>query len=152
MNFLKDNVTQLMEDNKILEDITWLRKKVEGITSQLSGLKMTSEETSSSHKGLNIEFGKYAETNYVNELNKIISREIENIKLRSEENKRTVDDILITLKSKVAERDVKALDELLNTRIDELKVACNRKFADRTETNKNLKYLDAQVKKLVFIS
>jgi len=145
---MKENVTQLMEDNKILDDITWLRKKVEGITSQLSGMKMTSDDTTTTNRGLQIEFGKYAETHYVNELNKIISKEIDLIKMRVEENKRTVDDILITLKSKVAERDVKALDELLNTRIDELKVACNRKFADRTETNKNLKYLDAQVKLL----
>ena len=126
LNFMKENVTQLMEDNKILDDITWLRKKVEGITSQLSGMKMTSDDTTTTNRGLQIEFGKYAETHYVNELNKIISKEIDLIKMRV----------------------VKALDELLNTRIDELKVACNRKFADRTETNKNLKYLDAQVKLL----
>lgn len=40
---MKDNVTQLMEDNKVLDDITWLRKKVESIASSLSNIKPTEE-------------------------------------------------------------------------------------------------------------
>ncbi len=140
-----------MEDIKVTEDISWLRKKVLEITSQISGMRLSADENSGNSRGVNIEFGKYAETNYVNELNKIISKEIDNLRIRTDENKRTVDDILIALKTKVHERDIKALDELLNARIDELKVACNRKFADRTETNKNLKYLDAQVVKYNYL-
>ena len=60
-----------------------------------------------------------------------------------------IEDILNRMKSKVEEKDLKDLELFLIGKMDELKSACNKKFADKNDLAKNLKYLDGQIKQII---
>ena len=38
------------------------------------------------------------------------------------------------------------ISEMLLLRLEELKIACNKKFADKNDSAKNLRYLEIQVR------
>lgn len=136
---------QLLEDFKQLEELPWLRKKIESLTSNFTNLK-SPEEGGISKGGVSIESNsKYLEVSYYNEMNRITNREIEHLKIKIDENKKINEEIMNIMKYKVSEKDMKALDEILNSKIDELKLNSHRKFADKGEISKSIKYLDAQV-------
>jgi hypothetical protein len=63
--------------------------------------------------------------------------------------RRLVDSILDSLKNKPSYRDIKVLEEELLVKMEELKVATAKKFAERIETTKNFKYLDQQIKHIL---
>ena len=46
---------------------------------------------------------------------------------------------------------MKTFENLMNNKLDELKLLCTRKFADKTDTSKNFKYVDTQIKHITQI-
>lgn len=75
-----------------------------------------------------------------------IQKESENTKRFTEEIKRYLDDLIECNKKKADEKDLKNLEEFLGGRIEEIKMNFLKKFADKGETVKNLKFLDTQLK------
>jgi hypothetical protein len=63
--------------------------------------------------------------------------------------RRLVDNILDALKNKPSYRDIKALEEEITVKFEEIKVASAKKFAEKIETTKNFKYLDQQIKHIL---
>lgn len=130
-----------------------LRKKVEILT--LSQVKLA-EETNNNINNLNkekqivnLDTSKFLEITIFDSFQRHYFKELENLKRFSEEVKRYVDDIIDSIKNKADINDLKKLDELLSNKIEEIKINFNKKFADKTETNKNVKYLDLQIKQIV---
>ncbi len=156
MNYLKDSITQLMEDRKMMDDINWLRKKVELISSTMSVMKHINEDSgsnnnfnSTNNKQIAFDSSRYVDQYSFLDFQKNIFREIESLKRFSEELKRYIDDLIESNKTKADEKDIKLLEELLNGRLEETKLVLNKKFADKLETSKNIKYLDAQLKHII---
>lgn len=137
-----------------MDDINWLRKKVEFITSSMSNMKNNQEETnvvqtnSSPKKDRQPIFDttKFVEQFHFMDFQRNIKKEIENAKLFSEEIKRYVDDLIENNKKKADEKDLKNLEEIIEGKIDEIKINFLKRFADKSETVKNLKFLDTQLK------
>lgn len=141
-----------MEDRKMIDDINWLRKKVESLNSTVLNLKNSDESHNNSvitNKVIPMDHSKFLETNIFNEFQKSYNRELDRINRYTDELKRYIDDIIGALKSKAGEKDMKNLEEYLNGRVEELKLNCNKKFADKAETGKNIKYLDTQLKHII---
>ena len=63
--------------------------------------------------------------------------------------RRLVDNILDSLKNKPSYRDIKVLEEELTAKLEELKVASAKKFAEKIESTKNFKYLDQQIRHIM---
>ena len=53
------------------------------------------------------------------------------------------------MKTKTTYKDLKALEDDFLTKLEELRLACSKKFADKLETSKNIKYLDSQIKNII---
>ena len=77
--------------------------------------------------------------------------EIKALNDRIDELRRLLDDLINALNDKVSINDFRNFEELILLKIEELKNACNKKFADKNETAKNLKYLDSQIKNILEI-
>lgn len=136
----------------MIDDINWLRKKVENLNSTILNLKNNDEShnnSSMTNKVIPMDTSKFLETNIFNEFQKSYNREIDRINRYTDELKRYIDDIISALKTKASEKDIKNLEEYLNGRIEELKLNSNKKFADKIETGKNIKYLDTQLKHII---
>ena len=71
------------------------------------------------------------------------------IKDQVDEQKIAIEDFLSLLKVKVSDKDLKNLEEYLTSKIEEGKVYSIRKFAEKLETQKNIKFLDAQIKHIM---
>lgn len=150
LGFLKDNIAQLMEDRKLIDEINWIRKKVENLTSSFLSMRNTDDSNNSIvNKVAPLDSSKYLELTIFNEFHKSYNREMDGIKRYADELKRYVDDIIASLKTKASDKDLKNLEEYLTSKIEELKLNSNKKFADKQDTQKNIKYLDAQVKHIV---
>lgn len=151
INFIKDTLSQVVEDRKILADVSWLRKKVEQVASSL--LTMKSEQADGSNsmqmKGMPIDTSKFLELSIFTEFQKGYNRELDGIRRDTDEMKRFLDDIIVALKTKSSDKDLKNLEEYLITKLEELRLNSNKKFADKSDTQKNIKYLDAQVKHII---
>lgn len=135
-----------------MDDINWLRKKVENLSSSVLSMKINDEQVSSSNivsKVIPLDNSKYLEVNAFNEFNKLYKADLENSKKITDELSRYIDDIIAALKSKAGEKDMKNLEDYLQSKIEELKLNSHKKFADKTETSKNVKYLDAQIKHII---
>lgn len=152
IGFLKDMILQLQEDRKMMDDINWLRKKVEMLTSSMSVMKSPETQLnpigsiSPKRAGPLIDASKFVDQFQFGEFQKLIQKEYENNKRLTEEIKRYVDDLIECNKKKADEKDLKNLEEFLGGKIDEIKINFLKKFADKSETVKNLKFLDTQLK------
>jgi hypothetical protein len=136
----------------MMDDINWLRKKVENLSSSVLSLKNNDDQFNNSNivsKVIPLDNSKYLEVNTFNEFNKIYKLDLENSKKISDEISRYMDDIVSALKTKAGDKDMKNLEDYLQSKIEELKLNSHKKFADKIETSKNIKYLDAQVKHII---
>lgn len=156
MNFLKDSISQLLEDRKMMDDINWLRKKVELLSSSMSVMQNAGHDSNSGNNlnSTNSKLFAFDATKFVDniafmEFQKNLFREFENLKRFSEELKRYIDDLIESNKNKADEKDMRNLEEFLNSKVEETKLNFTKKFADKAETSKNIKYLDAQMKHII---
>ena len=78
-----------------------------------------------------------------------IIKEFTNVNDNFTHLRKLVDEIINTLKNKATYRDLKSLEDERNLKLEDLRLSSVKKFADRIETIKNLKYLDQQIKHIV---
>jgi len=136
----------------MIDDVNWLRKKVENLNSMVLNIRYNEDinpVNQSSQKMIALDSSKFLECNIFLEFQKSYNRELDRLNRYSEELKRTIDEIIGVLKGKAGEKDMKNLEEYLQGRMEELKLNSNKKFADKNETTKNIKYLDTQIKHII---
>ncbi len=154
INYLKDNLTQILDDRKMIDELNWLRKKVENLSSNILTLKNGDESMNTSTivkqpMAMTFDNSKYVETSTFQDFKIHMNKDLESINLAIKELRHLIDEILAQLKNKIGEKELRTIEEYLLTRIEELKSASNKKFADKNETAKNFKYLDQQIKQII---
>jgi hypothetical protein len=78
-----------------------------------------------------------------------IIKEFTNVNDNFTQIRKIIDDIKNVLKTKSSFKDLKLFEDELAAKMEDLRLSCTKKFADRIETYKNIKYLDQQIKHLV---
>jgi hypothetical protein len=76
------------------------------------------------------------------------NKDKEKIERNIDELRRLFKDILEAFNKKADEKDLRNFELLLNNKLEELKLMSGKKFADKIDTGKTLKYLDSQIKYL----
>lgn len=150
VTYLKDTLSQVVDDRKVLEDIAWLRKKVENLTSSMLSFKTTDDVGASSSKGgPNFDSSKYLEGSVFNTFHKNYVKDMEFIKQLVDINKKNIEDLSDKVKQRVSDDDMKNLEDYLVNRLEEMRIVLAKKFADKLDTQKSIKYIEAQVKHVV---
>ena len=54
-----------------------------------------------------------------------------------------------TIKSKSGAEDLKLFEQMINNKLEKLKLYSVRKLADKIETNRNIRYLDSQIRHII---
>lgn len=157
IDLLKERFSGFDEKN-ILTEIAWLKKKVEGFSGSLQevrnlcnktighgDLKMTDTEgnLNDSHAKTN-----FVEISIFNEFKAKVLKDHEYVISEIEELKKLIEEIQLLLKTKASERDLKTMEDLLLTKLEEFKISCGKKYADKGETAKNFKYIDITIKQM----
>ena len=145
--FKNENMQKAWE--KIRSDISNLVKKIEylnGEYSKLSFQKITSNTIKTDSNG---DFLKFLEKDeYVNN-KKDVNNKFEKVRLAIENLGRNLENILNTLSHTVSDKELMNFQGVINNTIDELKLSIYKKYADKSETNKSLKYLETQLKTIL---
>jgi hypothetical protein len=149
---VKDSIAQINEDRKIFNDISWMRRKIESLTAAMMNIKSNDESpnaTQSNRMMASLDSGKHLEASLFNEFQKSYNREIDWLRKIIDESRKDISNLYTSLKSKAEEKIIKEVEEQLLLKLEELRQHCNKKFADKIETHKTLKYLDVQVKHII---
>ena len=144
---LKFNTLQQAYE-KTRSDISNLVHKIELVNSQIS--KLTMQKLSSGEKPeINIDLSKYVEKDELSTNIKEINNKFEKVRLAIENLGRNIESILSTLSHTVNDKEMTNFQNSIKTSIDEIKINFVKKFADKLDTNKNLKLLDTQIKNIL---
>ena len=157
LNFLKEQFEDFISNNADHEDLQNVKRKMELLNSKVHELEENYQLLSNKfnidnkNKASVTSTEKYLETIIFDNFKSQIIKEFSSVNDNFTHLRRLVDNILESLKNKPSYRDIKALEEEIMLKYEELKVASNKKFAERIETTKNFKYLDTQIKNILQI-
>lgn len=140
----------LISNRSLEDDIILLKKKIDTINAHLHSMRNSTDDSKSQVKNLgSFEFNKFVEIQTFLEFKNHTTNEIKALHDRIDELRRLLDDLINLLGEKADIVDFKKFEELVMLKLEELKNACNKKFADKNETAKNFKYLDSQIKQII---
>ena len=107
------------------------------------------DENKNQKGNLNIDISKFVDMPSFIEYKNSTNLNMKLVNERLDDLYRYIKDIENMLSEKLNISDFKVFEELIVFKLEELKNACNKKFCDKNETAKNLKFLDQQIKNLL---
>ena len=136
--------------DKMRSDIVQLVKKIEYLNSEYAKMSFKKIASNAEKTELSqIDLLKYVEkTEYVNNKNDT-NNKFEKVRLAIENLGGNLENILASLTHTVNEKDLINYQGVVKNTLDELKLSLNKKYADKIETNKTLKYLETQLKAIL---
>ena len=143
LNFKMDNLQ--IYNEKVRGDMQQIIKKIEYLSGELNRI---ANENSDGDKGKGpiLDFTKIVDMNLFNEHKKEINKKFDKVRLSFEEIARNLDDILEKLSHTPSDTDFAQFQSIIKNMIEELKLNMNKKYADKSETNKSIKFLETQIK------
>mgnify|MGYP000849497185 CR=1 FL=1 len=136
-----------MNNNKSFEDeLNKLKKKLEALNNLFNIFK---DENKNSKGNVNIDLSKFVDMHSFIEHKNSTNTNMKQLNERMDDLFRFLKDLENMLNEKLNISDFKVFEELIVLKLEELKNACNKKFSDKNETAKNLKFLDQQIKNLL---
>ena len=149
MRNLKETVERALDiGNKNSKDLNFLLRKLESINATVIAFKAALEALSGIRNENIFDPTRYLDVATFNDFIKAYHKDIEKIEKNIEDVRRLITQLGEILKTKATGEDMKAFEGLINNKLDEIKLLSMRKFSDKIETNKNFKYIDAQIKHL----
>ena len=143
VNFKADTFSSA--EKKLVEDISLLTKNVESFAAQLHKLTLNSNKNQKEEKSV-IDFTKFIDTNTFEENKKEVNRKFDKIRISFEDILRNIEEILNKLSHTPTDKDFSQYQGIIKSMLDELKINCNKKYCDKYETSKSIKYLETQIK------
>ena len=146
---LKDTSATLVDESeKTKVNISNLFKKFEGMNNNVLQLKNNHDLLISISKERQkpVDFTKFLERQEFADFLRVYKREMELLKLDSEQNCRKNNDIENDLKAKAFQDDLKKAEYYLDTKIEEFKLFALKKFGDRINMEKAFKFLELEIK------
>ena len=132
-------------EKKNMEDITIFTKKIESFASQVNRLSMQVIKNPKEEKPT-IDLSKYIEIGAFEENKKEINKKFDKIRISFEDILRHIDEILDKLSHTPTDKDFSQYQEIVKSLMDEYKINSNKKYADKYDTFKSLKFLETQIK------
>ncbi len=153
---LKDSLNKINDlNNKYNEhqdEIDYIKKRLDELFTLIRELQNSISKLSSfkfEGKQPEIDLSQYVSMIIFNDYKKENDDKFNQIFSELERLKKLIEELLNLLKNKADLSDLEDLKNFLLQKIDELAIACNKKFADKNETAKNFRYLEQQIKKIL---
>ena len=137
----KKDVKEKYENHQIQIDA--INKRLDNLFSQL-----LNKQSDGIGQPIDIDFSQYLSKNEFDKHKKENNDEFKKIWDEINNIKDLINKIFAILDKKANLSDLENLKNYLLSKLEELALACNKKFADKNETANNLKYLENQIKKI----
>ena len=150
INNLRDNIDRISEiSNKAKNDMGFLLKRVESLSAAQVSTRTALDELIGKEQEFIFDSSKYLELVAFNKFLAGFQKEKE----KSEQNLNSIHKLLNEMaeiiKTKSSSDDMKIFEEIINNKLEELKLYSIKKFTDKIENNKNIKYLDSQIRHII---
>ena len=145
LNFKEDGLQQFTE--KVRLDLAQIIKKIEFLSGEYS--KLAFNKSGDNDEGLNnVDMSEFLDLKTYNDNKKDINNKFEKVRLGFEDLSREIDEILSKLAHTPTDKDFSEFQNILKNMIDELKISSNKRYADKIETSKSIKFIETQIKAL----
>ena len=94
---------------------------------------------------------KFIEFKIFEEFKSHIAKEFNNINDNFINSRKLLDELIDSVRNRTSFKDLKALEDVVMSKMEDLKIAFAKKFADKNEVNRVMKYLDQQIKNIIQI-
>ena len=94
---------------------------------------------------------KFIEFKIFEEFKAHIAKEFNNINDNFINSRKLLDELIDSVRNRTSFKDLKALEDVVMSKMEDLKIAFSKKFADKNEVNRVMKYLDQQIKNIIQI-
>ena len=150
---MNNNIRDLVEKvqdmaNKNMQDLGFFLNKIESLSATVLAMKEALETLSGMKQENIIDITQFVDNLAFQDYVKRHNKEKDKLEKNIDELRRLFKDILEGFNKKADEKDLRNFELLLNNKLEELKLMSGKKFADKIDTGKTLKYLDAQIKYL----
>ena len=146
LNFKQDSLQQFTE--KVRMDLAQIIKKIEFLSGEYSKLAFNKSNNDSDEALNNLDLSRFLDLNTFNDNKKEINGKFEKVRLGFEDLSREIEEILSKLSHTPTDKDFSEFQNIIKNLIDELKLTSNKKYADKIETSKSIKFLETQIKTL----
>ena len=157
ISILKEHIDDLSANQIDHDDYMGYKRKVESLINRINELDTNlADILSRKNIGLekskkNYQQNKFLEIKKFEEFKTQIIKEFTNVNDNFNLLRGLTDKLSDTINTKTSFDDFKALEEDFDAKLEDIKLTLSKKFADRIETNKNIKFLDQQIKNIVQI-
>lgn len=155
INSLREQYQELESIKNLNKEVYNLRKKFEISVISMKELENFQQNLSTkinqliNSKSLKDEIYKnLLEKKEFEDFKSKFQKEFKNINNNCINMRKLIDNSLDEVKDKITFNELKAFESEFNAKLDEMKVSSLKKFADQIETNKNIKYLNQQIKNI----
>ena len=146
-NNLRDMMERVQDlNNKNMKDLNFFLRKIESLSGSVVSMQNVLETLTGMKQDNQIELNSFMTQESFSKFTKIYQNDKKALERSIEEFRRVINDFTEVLKYKAGENDLKNFEALVMNKIEELKMNCSKKFADKIDTSKSFKYLDAQIK------
>ena len=155
ISVLKEYIDELNEKQIDRDDYNGYKHKVESLLNRMNDLDTTFTELlnrknfSLEKNKKNQDANKFLELKKFEEFKTQIIKEFSNVNDNFNLLRSLTDKLSDTLNTKTSFNDFKALEEDFNAKLEDLRLTFLKKYADRVDTNKNIKFLDQQIKNII---
>ena len=129
-----------------MKDLNFFLRKIESLSGSVVSMQNVLETLTGMKQDNQIGLNSFLTQESFNKFTKIYQNDKKALERSIEEFRRLINDFTEIIKYKASENDLKNFEALVMNKIEELKMNCGKKFADKIDTAKSLKYLDAQIK------
>ena len=138
----KKELKEKYDDHQMQIDA--INKRLDGLFAQM----LSRKNEGSDQPVIDIDFSLYLPKSEYDKYKRDTTLEFKKIWDEIKNIKDLINKISSLLNNKANLSDLEDLKNLILAKLEELALACNKKFADRNETANNLKYLEDQIRKL----
>ena len=152
INNLRDNVDKISElSNKAKNDIGFVLKRLETLSAAQVSTRTVLDELIGKQQEYIFDVSKYLEIVTFNKFISSLQKEKEKNEQNIKEINKLLNNMAEVIKTKSSSEDMKIFEEIINNKLEELKLYSIKKFTDKIENNRNIKFLDSQIRHIIDI-
>ena len=150
INNLRDNIDRISEiSNKAKNDMGFLLKRVESLSAAQVSTRTALDELIGKEQEFIFDSSKYLELVAFNKFLAGFQKEKEKNEQNINSIHKLLNEMAEIIKTKSSSDDMKIFEDIINNKLEELKLYSIKKFTDKIENNKNIKYLDSQIRHII---
>ena len=150
INNLRDTIDRISEiSNKGKNDMGFLLKRVEALSAAQVSTRTALDELIGKEQEFIFDSSKYLELASFNKFLSGLQKEKEKSEQTFNSINKLLNEMAEMIKTKSSSEDMKIFEDIINNKLEELKLYSIKKFSDKIENNKNIKFLDSQIRHII---